>query len=156
VQWRLSSKTCRQSVNLRMSPAEETASNVAVETEASADASTLSAADSVTEITADSVTEITADSVTEITADFEMHTRGLTAVQGKRMLVLEHSIFPHRPLQCVVEESLSSKDVLLMTQVKPEGHGSKAGLQGGDVIVGVCNVFGDAIECVRGYSLEQL
>lgn len=66
---------------------------------------------------------------------------------------LELSLLPHRPLGCTVEESLADGHYIFVSKVVEGGFAADAGLQVGDVIVGVSNLFGD-VTSVTG--LDQI
>jgi len=48
----------------------------------------------------------------------------------------------HRPLGCTVEESLGTETAVFCTSLQPSGNAAAAGLQVGDVIVGITGLFG--------------
>lgn len=60
----------------------------------------------------------------------------------------------HRPsMGCTVEESLADEGLVFVSSV--QGHAAAAGLQLGDVVVGVTGLFGE-VEMVRGMGLEKV
>jgi hypothetical protein len=62
----------------------------------------------------------------------------------------------HRPLGCVVEESVAITNnlarLVFVASVSPLGHAAKAGIQLGDVIVGVSGLF--QVESVLGQGID--
>ena len=52
-------------------------------------------------------------------------------------------LLPHRPLGMTVEESLGDSRFVLVTKVVEGGNANQAGIQVGDVLVGVTGLFGD-------------
>lgn len=62
----------------------------------------------------------------------------------------------HRPVGCVVEESLAPPaGTVFVASVKPGGHADRAGVAPGDVIVGVTGIFG-ALEDVTGLGIDKV
>ena len=68
----------------------------------------------------------------------------------------------YKPLGLTAEESLARKDVtsgsyhhVFVSKIIPNGNADKAGIQVGDVIVGISGLFGST-ECVVGESLEKV
>ena len=64
----------------------------------------------------------------------------------------------HKPtLGCTVEESLGNDNLhVFVAKVVPEGPAAMAGMQAGDVIVGVTSVTGDAMEDVVGLGIDKV
>jgi hypothetical protein len=62
----------------------------------------------------------------------------------------------HRPLGCVVEESVAYTNnlarLVFVASLSPLGHAAKAGIQLGDVIVGVSGLF--QVESVLGQGID--
>jgi PDZ domain len=65
------------------------------------------------------------------------------------------SLAQHRPMGCTVEESLSAGYHVFISAVKEGGNADVAGVQVGDVIVGVTGLFG-GMEDVTGLGLEKV
>jgi len=62
-------------------------------------------------------------------------------------------LLPHRPLGCTVEETLGEGDHVFVSKVKSDSIAEKAGIQVGDVIVGVSGLFGE-VQGVSGLGLD--
>jgi len=77
-----------------------------------------------------------ANSTLETPSQFEL------IFPGAEVITVE--MIDHIPLGCTVEESLhEDDDFIFITKITEEGNAEKAGLQVGDVIVGVTGLFGD-------------
>jgi predicted metalloprotease with PDZ domain len=62
----------------------------------------------------------------------------------------------HKPLGCRIEESLvPGQPHVFVMGLTEQGHAEKAGIQIGDVIVGVTGLFG-AMEDVTGMGIEKV
>lgn len=72
----------------------------------------------------------------------------LKGAQLKGAQYLELEVFPHKPLGCTAEESLADGDYVFVSTVKPGGNAELAGMETGDVIVGVTGLFGEFEEVV--------
>jgi S1-C subfamily serine protease len=71
--------------------------------------------------------------------------------------VVELSLTEHRPLGCTVEESLGKKygNLVFCSKVTPGGFAEKAGVQPGDVFLGISGMF-DALEDVTSAGIERV
>lgn len=77
--------------------------------------------------------------------------------------LLEFALSPHRPLGCTVEESLVSEidktkrnqHYVFVSKVTPGGFAEQAGLQVGDVVVGVSGIFGQ-LEDVQYSGIDRV
>ena len=71
--------------------------------------------------------------------------------------IMELTLFEHRPLGCTVEESLGKrfKNVVFCTKVTPGGFADQAGVQPGDVFLGVSGLFGN-LEDVSRAGLDRV
>lgn len=58
---------------------------------------------------------------------------------------------PHAPLGCTIEETLAPQHapLVFLSAIRPGGPADLAGMQVGDVIVGVSNVFGELTDVAR-------
>jgi predicted metalloprotease with PDZ domain len=64
-------------------------------------------------------------------------------------------LLPHRPLGVRIEESLADSNYVFVTRVEEGGLASQAGIQVGDVLVGVTGLFGD-MTCSIGLGVERM
>ena len=92
------------------------------------------------------------------------HDASAALLQEKGAQLLELSIFPHRPLGCTVEESLaaleqsssSAHNYVFVSKVVPGGNAEHAGLQTGDVLVGLSGLFDGEIMDVAHVGVEKM
>lgn len=68
---------------------------------------------------------------------------------------IDMKVLPHRPLGCTVEESLAGGGHVFVSKVVEGGYAEQAGIQVGDVIVGVTGIFGD-FQDVRGLGIDEM
>ena len=62
----------------------------------------------------------------------------------------------HAPLGCTVEESLNDNDdYIFISKLRKKGHAEGAGLEVGDVIIGVTGLFGK-LECTIDANVEKM
>ena len=78
-----------------------------------------------------------------------------SALGSSTLSTVALTIFPQRPLGCTVEESLADASIVFVSKVVPGGKAEAAGIQVGDVVVGLPDVFGN-LQNVEGMSLEQV
>jgi membrane-associated protease RseP (regulator of RpoE activity) len=76
-----------------------------------------------------------------------------TVASSRYALSVDVTLQNHRPLGCVIEESLASSSVpnhriVFVASVTPLGSAAQAGLQPGDVIVGVSNSLRNASDAL--------
>ena len=70
--------------------------------------------------------------------------------------VITTLLVQHVPLGCTVEESLyQDDDYIFISKLTKNGHAEAAGLQLGDVIVGVTGLFGK-MECTIDADVEKM
>jgi len=96
------------------------------------------------------------------------HDAATALLQEKGAQLLELSIFPHRPLGCTVEESLaaleesvsssssSAHNYVFVSKIVPGGNAEQAGLQTGDVLVGLSGLFDGEIMDVTHVGVEKI
>ena len=95
------------------------------------------------------------------TSDDSPVTTAMVAAEDKDFLqdaeILELTMLEHRPLGCTVEESLGKLygKVVFCTKVTPGGFAEQAGVQPGDVFVGVSGMFGD-LEDVTEAGIDRV
>jgi S1-C subfamily serine protease len=78
----------------------------------------------------------------------------LLETPGAHLITLELS--EHKPLGCRIEESLvPGQSHVFVMALTDNGHAENAGLQMGDVIVGVTGIFGE-MEDVTGMGIEKV
>lgn len=70
-------------------------------------------------------------------------------------LVEDFELLPHRPLGMTIEESLADNKFVLVTKVVEGGNAEKAGIEVGDVMVGVTGLFGDLTNCI-GLDIKKM
>jgi PDZ domain len=80
-----------------------------------------------------------------------------TSNQPAPVTLVNVTLTKHRPLGCVVEESVAITNavqhLVFVASVSPNGHAATAGINVGDVIVGVSGLFGP-VECVLGQGID--
>ena len=78
-------------------------------------------------------------------------------LQGDQVEILNLSLPDHRPLGCTVEESLGERygKVVFCSKVTPGGAAEQAGVQVGDVFIGVSGMFDD-VEDVTEAGIERV
>ena len=64
-------------------------------------------------------------------------------------------LLPHRPLGMRIEESLADSKYVFVSRVEEGGLADQAGIQVGDVLVGVTGLFGDMTGSV-GLGVEKM
>jgi predicted metalloprotease with PDZ domain len=73
---------------------------------------------------------------------------------------LNFTLTNHVPLGCIIDESLavssSSERLVFISQIKDQSNAQAAGLQVGDVIVGVSSLFGTLVENVTFAGIEKM
>jgi predicted metalloprotease with PDZ domain len=71
--------------------------------------------------------------------------------------IIDFVLTKHKPLGCTVEESLAdpASQLVFVTKVVEGGCADQAGLEVGDVIVGVSGIFGDWTDTV-GVGIEEV
>jgi predicted metalloprotease with PDZ domain len=67
----------------------------------------------------------------------------------------DFKLLPHRPLGMRIEESLADSKYVFVTRVEEGGLASQAGIQVGDVLVGVTGLFGD-MTCSIGLDVDRM
>jgi hypothetical protein len=79
------------------------------------------------------------------------------AAAAAAVLLVNVTLTQHRPLGCIVEESVALTNTLphlvFVASVSPNGHAAKAGIQVGDVIVAMSGLFGQ-VESVLGQGID--
>jgi hypothetical protein len=79
------------------------------------------------------------------------------AAVAAAVLLVNVTLTKHRPLGCIVEESVALTNTLphlvFVASVSPNGHAAKAGIQVGDVIVAMSGLFGQ-VESVLGQGID--
>lgn len=68
---------------------------------------------------------------------------------------LDLEVFPHKPLGCTAEESLTESAHVFVSKVVDGGNAEKSGVRIGDVIVGVSGLFGE-VEDVSGVGIDRV
>jgi len=91
----------------------------------------------------------------------EERTEKLIGANNKNLFdsfeTLDFVLLQHKPLGCTVEESLADPDAMpiFITKVVEGGFAEQAGLQVGDVVVGVTGFFGELSSTI-GVGLDQV
>ena len=97
-------------------------------------------------------TEDAAKSASEDTGDAELLNPQKVFPEA---VIEEFSLANHRPLGCTVEESLADTNYVFVTKIVEGGNADKAGMQVGDVLVGITGQFGDMTSCI-GIGVEKV
>lgn len=98
------------------------------------------------------------------------HDPAAALLQETGAQLLELSIFPHRPLGCTVEESLAAlgesstssaasaaaHNYVFVSKIVSGGNAEQAGLQTGDVVVGLSGLFDGEIINVSHVGVEKI
>jgi S1-C subfamily serine protease len=77
----------------------------------------------------------------------------------KKAEMLELNLEEHRPLGCTVEEALGKgcEKLVFVSKIVPGGCAAQAGMQVGDVVVGVSSLLGhDGMEDVTRAGIDRV
>lgn len=72
------------------------------------------------------------------------------------VIINEYILSPHRPLGCTVEESLANSQMVFISKIVDGGYADQAGIQVGDVLLGVTSLFGNDVSSVIGLGVEKV
>lgn len=77
-------------------------------------------------------------------------------------IILEIGLEDHKPLGCTAEECLDVLEIengakhVFISKIVEGGNAEKAGIELGDLIIGVSSMFGDSLENVNGVGLDRV
>ena len=76
--------------------------------------------------------------------------------------IIDIELEDHKPLGCTAEECLDVLQIengakhVFVSKIVEGGNAEKAGIQLGDLIIGVSSIFGDTLENVNGAGLDRV